>query len=171
MPLSLVLNGILCLNNVFVKVRNAVITDIDKIIELRLMNAQYHADLVLKTGLRSGILSFFTNHTYKIINDNNFKISVGVKNDCIVAYAIGCIGQEHPIFDYGKQGLIDDVFVIKELRALGYGQILVNELMEWFQDNKTERVDLNVYQLNSRAASFWEKQGFQVLFKRMTKKI
>lgn len=150
-------------------VRSATKNDLNRIIALQLINAQYHADMVSGGRLKKESQVFFERQLKKRINDDQIKILVGLKNDIIIGYIIGCIDQQHPIFELGTQALIDDVFVSSEYQRYGYGSILVEELTKWFHQNKVQKIALNVYESNGKGAAFWKKQGFDVMFKRMIK--
>lgn len=50
---------------------------------------------------------------------------------------------------------IEGIFVKAEMRSNGIGKALLN-----FAKTKKERLSLNVYQKNSRAVSFYEREGF-----------
>lgn len=152
-------------------IRSAITEDANRIVELRLLNAHYHVELVSGGKLKPTTESFFEVDTSKKLIDPLSKVILGIENNIVVAYAIGCIGQSHPIFDFGEQAIIDDVFVSPDFQRHGYGNRLIEELFQWFKQNNIERIDLNVYNSNSKGGYFWENHGFDVFFKRMSKQV
>ena len=151
--------------------RIAQIKDLDRILELQLLNAKYHADMVSGGALKVHTRTFFENLTKKRIENPGTKVCLAIENDRIIGYAIGCLNEQHPIFDLGKEGLIDDLYVDVNFRRLGYANLLVKELMNWFCENEVEQVVLNVYASNIKGDAFWTKQGFGIQFKRMIKQL
>ena len=130
------------------------------------------SDNLLTNGkLKASAESYFKEHTNKAIEDDKTKILVGEVNERIIAYVIGNVGQEHPILDFGNQALIDDLYVCIEFQRLGYANILIDTLIEWFCENEVKRIDLNVYDINPKGSAFWKEKQFENLFKRLTKKV
>lgn len=153
------------------KIRSANKSDLDRVIALQLINAQYHADLVSNGKLKVDLPSFFEKHTRKVFEKEASKIFVGEQDGAIIAYAVACIDQQHPVFDLGMQGLIDDIYVSVAFQRLGYGALLLEAIMAWFREKEIERVDLNVYESNEKGAGFWQKHGFEVQFRRLGKQV
>lgn len=153
------------------ELRVAQKNDLEDIVELRFENAIYHSTIMGSANLKPEAKNFFRDHTQRVFEDDNAKILVVSKDKVLLGYVIGFINQQHPIFDFGKQGLIDDVYIQTQNQREGYGRMLVAELFQWFSEQQVKRVELNVYQTNAIGVQFWEKVGFESYFQRMFKEI
>jgi len=151
--------------------RVANLADINELVNLRLVNAAYHAGLLKNVAVKKTAEAYFFNHTQKCIGEERSTIIVGELENKVIAYAIGQIEDEHPVLDFGNQATIDDVFVSPSFEQKGYGQTLVKELMKWFKDKGIDRVDLNVYTSNPKGSAFWDKLEFRAMFRRMFKQL
>lgn len=78
-------------------------------------------------------------------------------------YALGRIFQQEPNADNGtgRMGLFDELFVDESARGQGLGQMLMDEVMDWFREKGISRVKLHAYSWNSNARSMYEKNGFE----------
>ena len=151
------------------KLRQATKDDLDGIIALQMINAHYHASMVCDGKIKASTESFFRKQTLESIQHKEREVIVGELGKSIMAYGIAWLGQDHPIFDIGKQGLIDDIYISSDYQRQGYGHMLVEKLIDWFKDHSVTKVELNVYQMNTKGVEFWNKQGFSPMLKRMTK--
>lgn len=68
----------------------------------------------------------------------------------------GFIGLEN---DY-----IAGIFVSDEVQSQGIGKLLLN-----YVKNRKETLRLNVYQKNTRAIQFYQREGFKILFENLDK--
>lgn len=153
------------------EIKSAGNIDMESLLKLRFENAEYHSKIVSKSPLKSNALSFLRAHTVDCMNNEDCNIIIAVIDDVIVGYIIGFINQQHPIFDFGKESLIDDFYIKSNFQQKGYGKILYEKLIEWLNQNGMKKINLNVYQNNSKGNNFWEKQKFKVQFNRMSKEI
>jgi len=152
------------------EIRKANIIDIESLIELRLENAEYHANL-LQYELKADYADFFKTHTENCFNNEDCNIIIALVGDKVIGYIIGFINQKHPIFDIGMEGLIDDFYISSSFQKKGYGNNLYDKLLIWFNHNNIEYINLNVYDKNLKGMKFWNKQNFKIQFNRMTKEI
>lgn len=61
-------------------------------------------------------------------------------------------------FEYG---VIDNCYVVPELRRQGIGALLVNEAKTWFCRHNVRRIELGAAAQNAGALTFWKKAGFE----------
>lgn len=153
------------------EIRKAQTTDVSELLHLRLENAAYHANEVAQCKLKESAVEFFKTHTEDCLAKENCTVFIAIENHKPIGYIIGFINQQHPIFDLGKEALIDDFYVQPAFQKNGIGKLLYTKLVNWFQENAMERINLNVYQNNSSGEHFWKKNGFETQFMRMSKKL
>tara|TARA_B110000014_G_scaffold91459_1_gene62838 strand:+ start:252 stop:716 length:465 start_codon:yes stop_codon:yes gene_type:complete len=151
------------------RIRKAIEQDLDSLLKLRLENAKYHSESVVQKPLKIDFYDFFMKHTMECLADRDCQVFIAYDNSETVGYIIGFINKNHPIFDLGKEALIDDFYVKSSHRTKGYGSKLYDNMIEWFKSNSIERINLNVYLNNSSGNDFWEKENFTTQFYRKSK--
>lgn len=140
-------------------IRKATIEDWEKIAELRLNNALFHAALSEMYSLREGAEERLMKDSQKLIVDDQSIVLVADLKADVQGYIIGIIKGEHPIFKLPKIGFVDDIYVTS--KGKGIGQLLVSALLKEFQNHQIGRVELKVYVGNKQANQFWNKCGFE----------
>jgi len=71
-----------------------------------------------------------------------------------------------------QQYLMVDTLVVDAVhRSCGIGSELMAHIEAWAQDRDIHRVELNVFEFNTEARGFYEKQGYTTLSRRMAKHI
>lgn len=61
-------------------------------------------------------------------------------------------------FEYG---IIDNCYVVPELRRQGIGTLLVDEGKSWFRRHNVKRIELGAAAQNTDGLTFWKKTGFE----------
>jgi len=161
----------LLLATIKMEIRKAIEQDLDVLVELRFENAKYHSEFVVCKPLKADTIDFLKNHTIECLTSQDCKVFIATDNSEIFGYIIGFINKNHPIFELGKEALIDDFYVVSKHRKKGYGNGLYNHLIDWFKSNDIERINLNVYLDNTFGNSFWEKEKFTTQFYRKSKRV
>ena len=112
------------------------------------------ADIWLKTNLKAHYFipeQYWTNN-YEVVKEMLPQAEVYVyEDDKIIQGFIG-INDEY----------IEGIFVSDEMQSHGIGKIL----LDYMKDKKV-RLQLNVYQKNVRAMSFYQREGFTIQSERM----
>ena len=112
------------------------------------------ADIWLKTNLKTHYFipeQYWTNN-YEVVKEMLPQAEVYVyEDDKIIQGFIG-INDEY----------IEGIFVSDEMQSHGIGKIL----LDYMKDKKV-RLQLNVYQKNVRAISFYQREGFTIQGERM----
>src|SRR4051794_13655668 len=114
------------------KLKIAEKLDLENLIHLRFENANYHASLISESKLKPNVKEFLAEHTIKAFEDKNARLLLAIENGKIIGYTIGFVNQQHPLFDFGKQGLIDDIYIHSNYQRKGHGEDLITELFVWF---------------------------------------
>lgn len=90
----------------------------------------------------------------------NSLVLVALDEGKVVGYSYSLINKPSNLEKREKYGCVHDVFITREYRRKGIGEMMFNEIMNWFQSNDVHRVELDVIAQNQVASSFWEKHGF-----------
>ncbi len=63
----------------------------------------------------------------------------------------------------GKHIEPDNVFIKKEYRSKGVGQLMIDYLFQYAKDIDCKATELNCYLSNEKGRKFWERQGYEPL--------
>lgn len=63
----------------------------------------------------------------------------------------------------GKHVEPDNVFIKKEHRSKGVGQLMIDFLFQYAKDIGCEGTEVNCYVTNEKGRKFWERQGYEPL--------
>lgn len=99
---------------------------------------------------------YFNYFINNVLNDNH--VIIVLENDDGSIIGSGTILIEHKL-TYGgcKMGHIENILIDEKYRGSGYGELLVNYLLNICKERKCYRVDLNC---NSELKKFYQKNNF-----------
>jgi ribosomal protein S18 acetylase RimI-like enzyme len=144
-------------------VRNAMSSDIEKLLELRL-SLQKHGErsnpLVWRITKEGETL--LRQKLEDTLTDSNSCIAVAEANDGVVGYAIGQV-QHRTDYLPATVGAISTIYVAESFRRRRVGRCLVKKLCEFFIRERVEQVTLRYIVGNKEAERFWSKLGFEPL--------
>jgi len=63
----------------------------------------------------------------------------------------------------GKHIEPDNVFVKREYRSSGVGQMMIDFLLQYAKDLGCDGTEVNCYVANTQGQKFWERQGYEPL--------
>lgn len=63
----------------------------------------------------------------------------------------------------GKHVEPDNVFIKKEYRSKGVGQLMIDFLFQYAKEIGCEGTEVNCYVTNEKGRKFWERQGYEPL--------
>ncbi|MHA1230471.1 MAG: ribosomal protein S18-alanine N-acetyltransferase [Candidatus Helarchaeota archaeon] len=105
-------------------------------------------------------LSFKEPYSEKLLKffiESSFCLSYLVENkDDIIGFAIG-------LLKIDKRGHVVSIAVHPAYRNLGYGQILLNKLIESFKKYDIKRINLEVRVSNEHAINLYKKFNFKIV--------
>jgi len=96
-----------------------------------------------------------------LLESEDSLVLVALDNEQVVGYSIAEIKEYPPAFLTEKHGFISDMAVKSDYRRKGAGQLLLNEVLKWFDSKKVNRIELHVTSKNKIGYSFWKKHGFR----------
>jgi diamine N-acetyltransferase len=65
--------------------------------------------------------------------------------------------------------VVESIAVKSEFRSHGIGRMLMDKMQEWAIAKSATSIELNVYEFNETAISFYERLGFQTFSRKMSK--
>ena len=123
---------------IFVMIRNMQNIDINRV-----------ADIWLKTNLKAHyfIPEQYWTSNYELVKEMLLQAEVYVYEDGKMIQGFVGLSNEY----------IEGIFVSDEMQSCGIGKLLLDYIK-----NKKVRLRLNVYQKNTRALSFYQREGFDI---------
>lgn len=76
-----------------------------------------------------------------------------------------------PVFVPRRYAIVDGIVVKSEFQNRGTGRILMDKIQEWAIAKGAASIELNVYEFNKTAISFYERLGYQTFSRRMGKEL
>lgn len=76
-----------------------------------------------------------------------------------------------PIVIPRRYAIVDSIVVKSSFQKRGIGRKLMDQMQEWAIEKGATSVELNVYEFNETAISFYESLGYQTFSRRMSKEL
>jgi diamine N-acetyltransferase len=76
-----------------------------------------------------------------------------------------------PIFVPRRYAIVDSIVVRSGFQNHGIGRILMDNMQKWAIAKGATSIELNVYEFNETAISFYERLGYQTLSRKMSKEL
>ncbi len=76
-----------------------------------------------------------------------------------------------PVFVPRRYAVVDGIVVKSEFQNRGTGRMLMDKIQEWAIAKGATSIELNVYEFNETAISFYERLGYQTLSRKMSKEL
>ena len=110
---------------------------------------------------------------FGLISDENVGLFVVELDGSIVGFVHAIIKEapDIPIFIPRQYVVIDNILVKSEFQNHGIGKLLMDKIQEWSITKGATSIELNVYEFNSSAISFYKKCGYITVSRRMSKAI
>ena len=109
----------------------------------------------------------------ELIADKNTSLFVAELGEKLVGFVHAIIRDTPviPIFVPRRYTIIDSILVKSEFQNHGIGRKLINVVQEWAITKGATSIELNVYEFNKTAISFYEKLGYHPYSRKMSKKL
>ena len=108
-----------------------------------------------------------------LMADENVGMFVAETGEKMVGFVNAVIREtpDVPIFVPRRIAVIDNIVVRSAFRSQGIGKLLAEKIEAWAVEKRAGSIELNVYEFNEKAVSFYEKLGYQTVSRRMSKDI
>jgi ribosomal protein S18 acetylase RimI-like enzyme len=108
-----------------------------------------------------------------LIADKNVALLVAESGTDLVGYVHAIIkdASAFPVFVPRRYAVVDAVVVRSGFQFHGIGRRLMDEAQAWAAAKGATSIELNVYEFNETAISFYERLGYQTLSRKMSKEL
>ncbi len=102
------------------------------------------------------------------VEDSYSRVLVAEYQGELIGFVVGMIVDLLPdVFEAETNGFLADIYIKKDFRRAGVGQVLVQTLAKWFKSRGVERMEWYVAAQNSAGRAFWQEIGGRDVMVRM----
>ena len=142
------------------EVVRALKSDIPAILEIWKELMDFHVPFDSRYTLSEGAEESMNDHLERLVEAEDALVIMAVENTKPMGFGIARIRNYPPVFIKQTYGTIEDLAVSSEYRRKGLGELMLNEMLDWFRFRGIDRVELRVASMNTVGYSFWRKHGF-----------
>ncbi|MCY3870091.1 MAG: GNAT family N-acetyltransferase [Gemmatimonadetes bacterium] len=142
------------------EVVRALKSDIPAILEIWKELMDFHVPFDSRYTLSEGAEESMNDHLERLVEAEDALVIMAVENTKPMGFGIARIRNYPPVFIKQTHGTIEDLAVSSEHRRKGIGELMLNEMLDWFRSLGIDRVELRVASMNTIGYSFWRKHGF-----------
>jgi len=108
-----------------------------------------------------------------LIADENVALLVAEADEKLVGFGHTIVRDTpvFPVFVPRRYAIVEGIVVKSGFQNHGIGRILMDKMQEWATTKGATSIELNVYEFNETAISFYERLGYQTLSRKMSKEI
>ncbi len=108
-----------------------------------------------------------------LIADENIGLFVAEAGGKLVGFVHAIVKDSPamPIFVPRRYAIVDGIVVRSGFQNQGTGKILMDKIQEWAIAKGAVSIELNVYEFNETAISFYERLGYQTFSRKMGKEL
>jgi ribosomal protein S18 acetylase RimI-like enzyme len=154
-------------------IRKATANDYDSLLELFDEIDIYHRVNLPEVFQKPNGPAREKEYYLRLIADENAGVFVAETDGKLAGYVhvLTKDTADFPVIIPQHYAVIDGIAVRSELQQHGVGKMLMDKAQEWAAANGAAFIELNVYEFNKNAISFYERLGYQTSSRRMRKKI
>ena len=106
-----------------------------------------------------------------LIADGNVGLFVAEAGGKLVGFVHALIRDAPaiPVFVPRRHAIVDGIVVKSEFRNHGTGRMLMDKMQAWAIAKGAASIELNVYEFNETAISFYERLGYQTFSRKMSR--
>lgn len=150
-------------------IRKADFSDLESFLKLNREIQSLHSEALPRLFKPAEEMEINTARFESMISNQNTWIFMAEENGTPIGY-IFCEIVEHksnPVFHDHKKVYINHIGVSKQVKKRGIGTSLLKYVLKKAHDENINRVELDVWNFNAAAKSFFKKNGFSVFNERM----
>lgn len=108
-----------------------------------------------------------------LIADENVALFVAQAGEKLVGFVNAIVRDTPalPVFVPRRYVIVNGIVVKSGFQSRGIGKILMDKMQEWAIARGVTSIELNVYEFNETAISFYERLGYQTLSRKMSKEL
>ena len=108
-----------------------------------------------------------------LIADENVALLVAEVGENLVGFVHAIVRDTPaiPVFVHRRYAIVDSIVVKSGFQNQGIGKILMDKMQEWAIARGATSIELNVYEFNVTAISFYERLGYQTFSRKMSKEL
>ena len=154
-----------------VSVRKATVDDYDPLCELFDEMDAWHRDNLPRIFQKPGGPVRERDYYFGLISDENVGLFVAETAGKLIGFVHAIVRDTPalPILVPRHYVIVDGIVVSSSYKNQGTGRILMNKIQDWALTKGASTIELNVYEFNEAAISFYEKLGYQTLSRKMSK--
>ena len=156
-----------------ISVRKATVDDYNALCELfDEIDALHRVNLPHMFQKRSGAARE-QDYYLALIADENVALLVAEAGEKLVGF-IHAIVRDTPGFPVlvpRRYAIVDGIVVKSGFQKHGIGKVLMDKMQEWAIARGAASIELNVYEFNETAISFYERLGYQTLSRKMSREL
>jgi len=109
----------------------------------------------------------------ELISDENVGLYIAELAGEMVGFVHAIVkdASDIPVFVQRRFATVDSLVEKKGFQNHGIGRLLMNKMQEWSIAKEATSIELNVYEFNKIAISFYEKNGYKTFSRRMSKEL
>ena len=156
-----------------IRIRKATIDDYNYLFELFDEVDALHRDHLPHIYQKPGGAAREQDYYAGLIADEHVGLWVAETGEKLVGF-IHAIVKDSPVIPIlvpRRYAIVDNLVVRSEFHNQGIGRILMDRVQEWAIANGATSIELNVYEFNEAAISFYERLGYQSLSRKMSKEL
>lgn len=152
-----------------VQIRSATIQDYAEIAPISCESQEIHAQGA-PTIFRANTPGFSEEYLRQLIEDEASHVYVAEDDGHIVGYIFLHVRQQAFLDFFHPQtvAIISDISVAASMRRKGVGQLLFDTSLQWARERHADRLELNVWEFNTEARAFYERNGMETITRKMS---
>jgi len=156
-----------------ISVRKATVDDYSSLCELFDEGDALHRDHLPRIFQEPSGAAREQDYYSELIADENVALLVAEVGERLVGFVHAMMrdAPAFPIFVPRHYALVDGIVVSAGFHNQGIGRILMDKMQEWAIAKGANSIELNVYEFNTSAISFYERLGYQTFSRKMNKEL
>src|SRR5215216_4407140 len=156
-----------------IRIRKATADDYNPLCELFDQIDALHCDNLPHLFQRPGGAAREQDYYLGLIADENVALLVAEAGENLIGFVHAIVKDTpaFPVFVPRRYVLVDGIVVKSGFQSHGIGRLLMGTMQEWATAKGAASIELNVYEFNVTAISFYERLGYQTVSRKMGKEL
>jgi diamine N-acetyltransferase len=156
-----------------ISVRTATAEDYNSLCKLFDEGDALHRDNLPHIFQKPGGVAREPDYYLGLVADENAALLVAEVDEKLVGFVHAILRDTpaFPIFIPRCYAIVEGIVVNSGFQNHGIGKILMDKMQEWATTKGATSIELNVYEFNETAISFYERLGYQSFSRKMSKEI